>query len=168
MKPELLEDVYMAGLEIALKGEQVAAEAMPEISQSAPPEMQQAFERHTSETQEQIKKLQQCLKGFKMKGEQVPDGIVMEAAVEETRELLREGPDPELAAVIIGASARKIEHIEIACYSDLISMAKTLGLNEHVRMLSENLKQEQQMERDLAGFAENALEEAASLAETAA
>jgi ferritin-like metal-binding protein YciE len=167
MKPELLEDVYFSALQQTLEGERASLEALPRMAEMAPPELAELFKKHAEETQRQLQRLEQCLRRFETKGERPMKPQAVVGAIAEMREHLALEPDPELAAVIIGAGARKIEHLEIACYADLLTFAKALRLEDQVRLLAETLQEERRMEELLASLAETTVEEAAALAETA-
>src|SRR5205085_12175611 len=134
---------------------------MPKMAASAPPELKQLFERHTRETNGQIERLQRCLKRFDSRAARAPKPQVIAAALAEMQEKLAGEMDPELAAVVVGAGARLIEHIEIGCYADLVTVAKVLRFDEDARLLEETLQEERRMEKELAGLAENTVEEAA-------
>lgn len=165
MKPELLEDLYFISLQQICESESLALEAMPRMAENAPPELKQLLERHVGETKKQIERLEHCLKRFNGKGTRAPRPQVIAAVLGEMHERLAEGPDPELASVIMGGAARQIEHVEIGCYAELIIMAKALRFDD-ATLLNESLQEERRMESQLAGVAESAMEEAAALTAT--
>jgi ferritin-like metal-binding protein YciE len=163
MKPELLDDIYVTSLQQALDSERLALEAMAKMEENATPELVRAFDRHRRETHEQIARLRQCLQRFEASRMRAPKPQLLAAALAEMQEQLLSGADGELAAVIVGGTAHKIENIEISFYVELIAMAKALRLEDDTRLLSDSLLEERRMERELAGFAINAVEEAAAL-----
>jgi ferritin-like metal-binding protein YciE len=69
----------------------------------------------------------------------------MQGIVAERDEFVKEKPSPEILQVFdLGATA-KTEHYEIVSYTGLVDMARLLGQREVVKLLQENLKQEQAM-----------------------
>lgn len=164
MKPELLEDIYLISLQQALCAEQSAFEAMPMMADAVSNDVAAAIKRHIGETKKQIERLHHCLRAFEMKGDRALKAQVVDAVIAEMREQVAQEVDPELATVIITAGARKIEHVEIACYADLVTMANALHFGEHARLLSESLAEERRMEEQLAALAESGTAAAADLA----
>jgi ferritin-like metal-binding protein YciE len=64
------------------------------------------------------------------------------------------------------AAGRKMEHLEMAAYSIMRSMARVMGLSEAERIFGETLNEEQQSDRKLAQIAEPLLKIAEEMDET--
>ena len=78
----------------------------------------------------------------------------MVSQLEEGSEALEEeGDENVLDLGIIGAGSR-VEHCEMAGYMTAISLAEQLGQSEVVKLLNENLKEEQEAEKKLRGIAQ--------------
>jgi ferritin-like metal-binding protein YciE len=63
---------------------------------------------------------------------------------EELKEAIKSKPSPEVLDSLIAGGAAKTEHYEISAYSGMVDLAKMLGQSEAEKLLSENLKQEEE------------------------
>jgi ferritin-like metal-binding protein YciE len=116
------------------------------------PQLQKAFEQHHAQTEKQIQRLEQV---FQELDQEVQESECkgIQGLVEEKQAFMQEDPSEELIEIFtIGATA-KVEHYEIAAYNSLIDLATKLGINKAVRLLNQNLKEEQQMLKKAEGFA---------------
>ena len=110
-----LGDIYDAEQQF-LKGQQEM------LQQASDPQLKQMLQEHIGQTEEQIKTLDQV---FGLLGEQ-PKRETCAAAkglVTEAQKVMKEAKIPELRDCVIGGSAAKVEHYEIASYSGLITSA---------------------------------------------
>lgn len=132
-----LGDIYYA--------ENVLAKALPKMADEAQDdELRSGFEQHAEETQGQIENLRQAFKalGEEVSGERCPaiDGIKA-----EHDEFVKEHDSaPEILDLFLTGSGGRAEHYEIAAYTSLITMAGSLGEDEVVGLLQQNLEQEQE------------------------
>ena len=55
-----------------------------------------------------------------------------------------EKPSPQVCDLFLTGAGARAEHYEIAAYTGLINMAESMGENEAVPLLQQNLKQERQ------------------------
>lgn len=101
------------------------------------------LETHIAETEQQIVNLTKVYEILGVTPERVScDGAA--GIVKEGDKLLSETKDvPALADLAITGGCSKVEHYEIASYRGLIAGAKLMGQTEIVRLLSENLEQEE-------------------------
>ncbi len=125
------------------------------------PELAQLFEHHAQETEQHVANVEQA---FEALGEQPqePKPRVVERLVLEHDDFKKQSPSPEvLDAFLIGA-ATATEHHEIAAYQTLITMASTMGQEDVVTLLEENLEQEQhtlqEVERTATRFAQQVIQ----------
>jgi ferritin-like metal-binding protein YciE len=116
------------------------------------PDLKQAFEKHTKETENQIKRLEQIFEEL----DESPKGKkckAMEGLIEEGKEMMEEDADPEvLDAGLIGA-AQKVEHYEIAGYGTARTYAEMLGNNAAARLLQQTLDEEGKTDKLLTELA---------------
>ena len=105
--------------------------------------VQTMLEQHIAETQQQIVNLTQVYEILGLTPKRVScDGAA--GIVTEGNKLLKETKDvPTLADLAIVGGCSKVEHYEIASYRGLVAGAKQMGQTEVVRLLSENLQQEE-------------------------
>jgi ferritin-like metal-binding protein YciE len=104
-------------------------------------ELKQQFAHHASETQKQIRNLEQV---FQSIGAEVDDKPcpAIEGLEKEGQALITMADDQLVDVVILGAAA-ETEHHEIAVYTSLITQAEALGEHDVVPLLHENLEIEE-------------------------
>src|SRR6204780_242723 len=147
-----IKDLYSA--------EKQLTKAIPKMAKgSNNEELSAAFEAHLKETEGQIDRLEQVAKllgtttsGKKCKG---MEGVIAEGA----EALEEEGDENVLDLGIIGAGSR-VEHYEIAGYTTAINLAKQLGNDEVVKLLSETLKEEKAADEKLRTMGSKILKQA--------
>jgi ferritin-like metal-binding protein YciE len=138
-----LKDVLVDELRDMYSAENQLVKALPKLAKGAKnAKLKELFTAHLEETKGQVERLKQVFEhlGEKPTGEHCKG---MEGIVEEGKDALEK--DEEGASFdcgLIGAALRT-EHYEIAGYQATISMAKTLGMQDVVDLLTENLNEEQ-------------------------
>jgi ferritin-like metal-binding protein YciE len=137
-----LNDVMIDELRDMYSAENQLVKALPKLAKGAKNgELKALFTLHLDETKGQVERLK---KVFEILGEK-PTGEHcngMEGVIEEGSDALEK--DEEGASFdsgLIGAALRT-EHYEIAGYTAVITMAKVLGKNDIVSLLTENLNEE--------------------------
>jgi ferritin-like metal-binding protein YciE len=110
-------------------------------------EFRKGLERHLEQTKGHITNLEQVfdLLGEEPKAEKC---IGFEGLKKEHEELVGEA-DPSLIDLIDTGAATRTEHYEIAAYSGLMEMARSLGETDAVSLLEENLKEEKEALREV-------------------
>lgn len=128
-------------------------------SESKEPKLRDAFSHHREETEKQVERIEQV---FQSLGRQprIVDASVLEGLVEEKRRFLSEDPTPEVMEVFNVAAGIKTEHIEIAAYESLITLAEQMGASELVEPLRKNLDEEKAALEKLTGFAKQGIAKA--------
>jgi ferritin-like metal-binding protein YciE len=111
-------------------------------------ELKEVLEKHLSETEGQIDRLEKifslCEIPFRAKKCEAIQGLI-----EEGEAILSEcGPSATCDAAII-ASAQKVEHYEIATYGTLRTFAEVLDFDESAQLLQETLDEESDMDERL-------------------
>ena len=128
--------------------------------QAASPTVQELFEKHIPETEQQIANLE---KVFEILGEKAKRVACKGATglINEGEDLLKKtAENPLIADLAIAGANSKVEHYEISCYEGLILGAEKMGQKEIVKLLKENLKQEQQTAKKIADSLPKLLDEA--------
>ncbi len=144
MAIKTLEEKFMHGLGDIYDAEHRFLEAQQTMLASADSEaVQSNLETHITETEQQIVNLTRVYEILGVTPERVScDGAA--GIVKEGNKLLSETEAvPALADLAITGSCSKVEHYEIAAYRGLISSAEAMGQTDIVRLLSENLQQEE-------------------------
>jgi ferritin-like metal-binding protein YciE len=130
-----LEDIYYA--------EKTLEKVLPKLaSEASDSKLTKAFDHHLVETRQQIRNLEQVFSGLgkPARGEACPgiDGI----KAEHDKFMQDEQPSTDVRDMFLTGAAARTEHYEIAAYTGLIAMARTLGETDAAKLLTENLHQE--------------------------
>ncbi len=149
-----LDDLFVHQLQDVYYAEKQITKALPDmIKKATSPDLKAGFEKHLSETENQIKRLEQvfAMHGAKAKTVQCPaiDGIIKEA-----NEVAGEVDDPRVLDAALIAAAQAVEHYEIARYGTMIAWAKELGRADCAAVLAETLKEEEATDKKLTQLAE--------------
>lgn len=168
MSLDSLEKLFLEELKDVYNAEKQLLRALPRMAKAAEsPELQQAFNKHTKETQGQVQRLErvfqelgQSARGKTCKG--------MQGLIEEGKEVMeKEGEGPVIDAALI-ASAQRVEHYEIAAYGCLRTYAQLLGLEQAVQLLQQTLEEEEATDKILTELGESGINEAAASVGTGA
>lgn len=140
-----LKDIYWA--------EKALTKALPKMVKNATsPELTKAIEKHLTETEGQIQKLEQVFEiiGKKAQGKKCDamEGLISEA--ESIMEEMEEGAGRDAGII---SAAQKVEHYEIASYGTLRTFAETLGLSKAASLLSSILEEEKNADETLTKIA---------------
>ena len=126
-------------------------------------ELKAAFEKHYTETEGQIERLEKVFAVIEKK----PQGKTCAAIVgitDEGAEIMEEYKgSPALDAGLLGA-AQAVEHYEISRYGTLIAWAEELGLDDAVALLEETLEEEEATDEALTEIAKTAINQQAQAA----
>jgi ferritin-like metal-binding protein YciE len=118
------------------------------------------IEKHMAETERHIANVERVftLVGEEPKAEKCP---VAAGLVTEAKQGMKEARVAAIRDCLIGEAAEKVEHYEIVSYRGLIASAEALGQAEAVKLLQENLAQEektaQALEKGAPGLLKKAL-----------
>ncbi len=152
----LLKEFFVNELQDIYYAEKQIAKTLPKMKKAATSEeLKQAFESHTTMTEQQIERLEQVFQliGEKAKGKtcEAIEGIIKEG------EGIIADTDKNTATRDVGLifAAQKVEHYEISTYGGLAQLADTLGLSQAAQLLHTTLEEEKQTDLLLTGIAEN-------------
>lgn len=121
-------------------------------SEAKEPKLREAFTHHMEETKKQAERVEQVFKSLGREP-RIVDASVLEGLVEEKRRFLSEDPTPEVMDVFNVAAGIKTEHIEIAAYESLLTLAEQMGASDVIEPLRKNLDEEKAALEKLMGFA---------------
>ena len=162
MSLDSLDKLFLDELRDMYNAEKQITRALPRMAKAADsPELSDAFTKHLRETEGQIQRLEQI---FQQIGQAVRGKTCkgIQGILEEGKEMLEEdGAQPVLDAALISA-AQKVEHYEIASYGCLRAYAQLLGYEEAVRLLEQNLAEEEAADQKLTELGEGGINEAAA------
>jgi len=149
-----MNDLFMHGLEDLYYAEKQIAKSLPDMAEKATnPQLRAGFEKHLSETERQIKRLEQVfqLLDADPKGEKCP---AIEGILKEGKELMGEMGDEDVMNIGLIAAAQAVEHYEITRYGALIAWASELGRGDCIPLLKANLAEEKATDEKLTMLAE--------------
>ena len=153
-EPKKLDELFHDTLKDIYYAEKKILSALPKMAKAAQNEdLRAAFEKHKTETEGQIDRLEQVFELI----EEKPQGkkcAAIEGILEEGQEIIKEYKgSPALDAGLVSA-AQAVEHYEIARYGTLRTWAEELGLNQAMKLLQQTLDQEEATDRALTELAE--------------
>ena len=161
MPLKTLQDALIHELKDLLSAEKQLVSALPKMAQEATnPELRAAFESHLKETENHVERLKQAFEAL----DRSPRSEKCEAMVgliEEGSSLIEEDAEDDVKDAMLIASAQKVEHYEIASYGTLCTWAKTLGLSKVLKLLKQNMAEEEAADQKLTKLATTRINEEA-------
>ena len=136
------DELFSFKLGAALTMENKVLEMLGDLEENATrEELKQQFHHHADETRQQIQNIEQA---FSALGEEPDDSPcpAIQGLDKEGKANIKKADDSVVDAVILSGAA-ETEHHEIAVYEGLITEAEAMGKQDIVRLLQENLDQEQ-------------------------
>ena len=129
--------------------QELAKEVLPELAREVKhPKFKEGLETHLEETREHVKNLERA---FELLGEsaQAEKSRPMDGLKQQHTMIARDIEPDMLRDLFDAAAAAKTEHLEISGYRSLITSAESLGEDEIVGLLEENLKEEKEALREV-------------------
>ncbi|CAA2105726.1 hypothetical protein MBUL_03338 [Methylobacterium bullatum] len=152
---QTLDDLFVHTLQDIYYAENQITKALPKmIAKATAPELKSGFEMHLSETEGQIKRLEQV---FQMHGH-TPKAVTcpaIDGIIKETNEVSGEIGDKQVLDAALIASAQAVEHYEITRYGTLVAWAKQLGRDDCASVLQQTLDEERATDERLTRLAES-------------
>ena len=150
---DTLKDIYYAEKKILI--------ALPKMAKAAQnEELAAAFEKHKTETQGQVERLEQVFELIDAK----PQGKkcdAIEGILDEGQQIMKEYKgSPALDAGLLSA-AQAVEHYEISRYGTLRTWAEEIGLDRAAELLQQTLDEEEATDRALTALAETVVNQEA-------
>jgi len=163
-EPKTLDDLFHDTLKDIYFAEKKILATLPKMAKAAQSEeLEAAFEKHRTETEGQIERLEKVFAVI----EQKPQGktcAAINGITEEGAEIIEEYKgSPALDAGLL-AAAQAVEHYEISRYGTLIAWAEELGLDDAVSLLEETLEEEEATDEALTEIAKTAINQEAQAA----
>ena len=163
-EPKKLDELFHDTLKDIYFAEKKILSTLPKMAKAAQSEeLKAAFEKHCTETEGQIERLEKVFAVIEKK----PQGKTCAAIVgitDEGAEIMVEYKgSPALDAGRLGA-AQAVEHYEISRYGTLIAWAEELGLDDAVSLLEETLEEEEATDEALTEIAKTAINQQAQAA----
>ncbi len=146
-------ELFLHELSDMLDAERKLVEALGEQAEGATnPQLQKAFLAHQAQTEKQVQRIEQI---FEQLGEQPEETECkgLKGLLEEVESFKEEDPSQDILDVYSIGAAKKVESYEINAYEFLIRLATDMEHNKAVRLLQQNLKEEQATWKKLDGMA---------------
>ena len=106
---------------------------------------------HQAQTEKQVQRLEQVFESLEEQPEETEcKGI--KGLIEEYQSFAEEDPAEDILDVFSIGAAMKVEAYEINAYEGLIRLAREMGHNKAVKLLQQNLKEEQATWKKMEGF----------------
>lgn len=164
----MFQELFLDSLKDIYWAEKHLLKALPRMRKAATSAaLQQAFEEHTTVTQQQVQRLEQVFEalGKKAQGKkcEAMDGLTKEA--ESVISDTQKGSMTRDVGLIM--AAQKVEHYEIASYGSLATLAATMGNAQIKELLGQTLQEEKDTDELLTQLAENNINQQAVQNESA-
>jgi ferritin-like metal-binding protein YciE len=138
-------ELFIHELTDMLDAERKLIDALGQLAEdhSEEPQLQKAYQSHQAQTEKQAERIQQI---FQEVGEQPEESECkgIKGLIEERDSFKEEDPANDILAIFDVGAAIKVESYEMNAYESLIRLAEQLDMNKAVRLLKQNLKEEQQ------------------------
>jgi ferritin-like metal-binding protein YciE len=146
-------ELFLHELSDMLDAEQKLVEALgKQAEECSRPDLQKAFETHQQQTEKQVQRLEQVFESLEGEPEDA-ECKGMQGIIGEHDEFMQEqDPSEDLIDIFNAGAACKVEHYEIAAYTGLIDLAQKMGHKKAIKLLNQNLKEEQQTLKKMEGF----------------
>jgi ferritin-like metal-binding protein YciE len=147
MAVKTMQDLLIDELRDIYHAEKQLTRALPKMARAASNgQLKEAFTQHLEETRGQIERLEQVFELLDTRTRGKPCHA-MEGLIEEAKEIMEMGLEPELLDVALIAAAQKVEHYEIAGYGTLVALAQASGFSEAAQLLQETLDEEKKTDQ---------------------
>lgn len=157
MQMQSLQDLFVDELKDLYNAENQLLKALPKMAKAASNDkLKQALTSHLEQTKGHVQRLEQV---FDSLGEK-PKGKVckaMKGLVEEGKEMMEEGEEPEVTDAAIIAASQRIEHYEMAGYGCVRTYAHVLGNKQIAGILQKTLDEEGEADKKLTALAESVI-----------
>jgi ferritin-like metal-binding protein YciE len=165
MKAKGFSDLFELELKDLYSAEKQLTRALPKMAKASTNEdLRQAFESHLEETEGQIERLETIFKQLDISYGRVEKCKAMEGLIEEGKEIMEEGLEPDVLDAALICAAQKVEHYEIAGYGCARTFAQQLGHADIADLLQETLDEEGNADKKLTEIAESVVNQEAAVA----
>ena len=146
-------ELFLHEMSDMLDAERKLLEALQQqAEESSRPDLQKAFESHRQQTEKQVQRLEQAFESLEEEPEDAECKGIQGIIAEHDEFMSEEEPSEDLIDIFNAGAACKVEHYEIAAYTGLINLAQQMGHTKAVKLLNQNLKEEQQTLKKMEGF----------------
>lgn len=153
MALDSLADAFYDELRDVLSAERQLAKALTKMAKNSnSAELKSAFEQHLEETKQQIDRVEAAFEETG-KAARAKTCEAMKGLLEEAEEMMAEDGEPEVLDAVLISAAQKVEHYEIATYGTLCTWAQQLGYENALKLLKQNIAEEESTDKKLSQIA---------------
>ena len=146
-------ELFLHELSDMLDAERKLVEALGEQAEGASnPQLQKAFAAHQVQTEKQVQRIEQIFEQLEEEPQET-ECKGLNGLLEELEAFKQEDPSEDILDVFSIGAAQKVESYEINAYESLIRLATDMEHTKAVRLLQQNLKEEQATWKKLDGLA---------------
>jgi ferritin-like metal-binding protein YciE len=157
MKLQSLRDLLVEQLQDLYDAEHRITKALPKMAKAATsPDLKAAFEKHLTETEGQIDRLDQVFDAMGVKAKK-KTCKAMQGLIEEGEETIKEDAEPEVKDAALIAAAQRVEHYEMAGYGTVSAYAKLLNEKAILKLLQATFAEEKATDEALTELAESTI-----------
>jgi len=158
-----MRDLLVHDIQMMYSAETLGLEGLGALVESATePKLKAAFEKHGTETQRQIARLDQIMTMMEIKPSREVCSA-MKGLLTDAEKLMRKESTPEVLDAMLIAAAQKMEHYEIACYGTAVRMTEDLGMTQAAELLRQTLEEEKRTDEILNDIAKQRVNAKAEL-----
>jgi len=152
-----LQDLFHETLKDIYHAEKQILKALPKMAKAAnSDQLRQAFEKHRTETEGQVERLEQIFEILGKPARAKPCEAI-QGLVEEGKEVMEDFKDSAALDAGLLAGAQAVEHYEISRYGTMKVWALQLGMSDAAKLLEQTLQEEKKTDETLTRLAEAAL-----------
>ena len=154
MSLDSLADAFYDELRDIFSAEKQLLKALPKmVKRASSSDLRKAFESHLAETEQQVERVEKAFEDTG-KAARAKTCEAMKGLLHEAEGLLEEDGEASVKDAVMIAAAQKVEHYEIASYGTLCTWARMLGYDQALKLLKENIAQEEACDKKLSKLAE--------------
>ena len=155
MSLDHLSDAFYDELRDILSAERQLTKALPKMAKKATDkQLRKAFEDHLKETEKQVERVEQAFEDTG-KAARAKTCEAMKGLIEEAEEMMQEEAEDSVMDAVLIACAQKVEHYEIATYGTLCTWAESLGYAKSLKLLKQNINEEELADKKLSKLAQS-------------
>ena len=152
-----LQDLFHETLKDIYHAEKQILKALPKMAKAAnSDQLRQAFEKHRTETEGQVERLEQIFEILGKPARAKPCEAI-QGLVEEGKEVMDDFKDSAALDAGLLAGAQAVEHYEISRYGTMKAWALQLGMRDAAKLLDQTLQEEKKTDEALTRLAEAAV-----------
>ncbi len=150
-----LDDLFTHTLQDIYYAENQIVKNLPTMAEKArDPQLKAAFQQHLTETQGQVKRLEQVFQQLGQDAKAV-QCAAMDGILAEAKEIMGDCDDADVRDAAMLSAAQAVEHYEMTRYGTLIAFARQLGHQQVAQALQQTLEEEKAADKKLTSIAES-------------